>query len=333
MILVWTGLAIAAAALIWMAAVAGPLRRFFKLREDVRAHLHDFAPVLAAAKDEGGALLAEAQQTFHDLGTRMSGFAGRELATLKLRRSGFDPASAASGLTGLANALPAYGIERLRWRAQVERALNLRDVRMERSRLNPLLIALALAAIAFAGWTYTANWKLRHALRTAHIVRVSIEKETQRTHERAADAETARLAAEQSLTEVHAQLAAARKRQTAVRRSLADANAQLTLTRKAKVAAEQSLEQTKEQLAAAEGARKTAQDQVKALGEEVAALKGAKEGAERSLRAANDELAQIKAAKAESDAAAVKAKEDLEQEKKARAAAEQTPHAPPPATP
>jgi hypothetical protein len=337
MILVWTGVGIAALGLIAVPTIASPLRRFFKLREDVRSQLHDFAPVIAAARGEGEALLHEAQEVFRDLGTRMSALAGRRIVTLQLRRKGFDPGSAASGLTGLSNALPAYGIERLRWREQVERTLKLQnahgDARMQRSRLNPLLVVLALAGIAFAAWTYMANRHLQHALKTAHIVRAAIETDTKRTRDRAAETEKAKLAAEQSMAGVRARLVEARHGRTATERSLADVNAQLTLTRKAKVAAEQSLEKMKEELAAAESARKAAEDRLRALGAELGALGSAKEDAERSLKAANDQLAQLKVAKEESDAAAAKAKEDLERERKAREAAEQTPQAAPKPTP
>ena len=117
-------------------------------------------------------------------------------------------------MIGFSNALPVYGIERLRWRAQVERALKIQnahaDARMKRSRLNPLLFVLALAALAFAAWMHTTNWNLRHALQSAHVVRAAIEKDTTRTRDRAAQAEKAILAAEQSMAEVRARLAEAR---------------------------------------------------------------------------------------------------------------------------
>jgi hypothetical protein len=337
MISVWAGLAIAT--LAWIAvSTTVRLRRFFKLRGDVRSRMQDFAAVLARAKEESEAPLHEAQQVFRDLGTRMVVFTGRRgIATLPLRRMGFDPASASSGLFGLSNALPAYGIERLRWRAQVERALKLQnahgDARMKRSRLNPLLVVLALVAIASAVWTYSANRHLHHALKTAHIVRAAIEKDTKRTRERASEAEKAKLATEQSIAEVRAQLVAARTGETATERSLVDVNAQLALTRKAKVAAELSLEKMKEQLASSESARKTSEGQLKALSDELAAIKTAKDDAERNLKAANDQLALLKAAKEDSDVAAAKAKEDLERERKAHEAAEQTPHAAPQPTP
>ncbi len=336
MIPVWTGVAIAALALIAVAASIRPLRRFLKLREDVRARLTDSAGLLAAARDESRAALDEAQHVFHELGMLMSGFAGRRrIATMSIRGLGFDPASAASGLIGFANALPVYGIERLRWRAQVERALKLRNGEppMQRSRLNPVLVALAIAAIGLAAWTHTANRHLHHALKTAHIVRASIEKESRTAHARETEAEAAKAAADAALTKVSAELAESRKGQTATERALDDVGAQLTLTRKGKTAAEQSLERMQEQLLAAQTARKTSEGQLKALADELAAAKTAKDDAERGLKAANDQLAQLKAAKEEADAAAAKAKEELEREKKAREAAEQTPHAAPQSTP
>jgi hypothetical protein len=332
MIPVWTGLAIAALALIAVAASIRPLRRFLKLREDVRGRLADSAGLLAAARDESRAALDEAQHVFHELGMLMSGYAGRRrIATMPIRGLGFDPGSAASGLIGFANALPAYGMERLRWRAQVERALKLRNGEppMQRSRLNPVLVILALVAIAFAAWTYTANRHLHHALKTAHIVRTSIEKESRTAHARAAEVAAAKVAAEQSLTDVRAQLAEAHKSQAATERALDDVGAQLTLTRKANVAAGLALEKMKGDLAASESARKTSEGQLKALADELAAAKTAKDDAARGLKAANDQLAQLKAAKEDSDAAAAKAKEELEREKKAREAAEQTPRAAP----
>ena len=168
MILVWTGLAIAALALIAVLASVGPLRRFLKLREEVRTRLQDLATVVAPAQAETKAMLDEAQHVFHELGTRMSGFARRGIAKLSIRGMGYDPSSASSGLIGFSNALPVYGIERLRWRAQVERALKIQnaqaDARMKRSRLDPLLVVLALVALAFAAWMYTANRNLHHAL-------------------------------------------------------------------------------------------------------------------------------------------------------------------------
>jgi hypothetical protein len=322
--LIWAGLAIAVTCVV--VSIAGrPLRRFFKLREEVHARLEYFAPLLGDARSAGEAMLAEAQQAFQDLGAKMSAFGRRRIATLRLRHMGFDPAYAASGLIGLANALPAYGIERLRWRVQVERALKLGEARMERSGVNALLLAVAVAAIAFAAWTYTTNWKLRHALRTAHIVRLSIEKEGMRTREQATDADAARRTAEQSLSGSRKRMVEVRRGRAAAERALAEVTAQLDLTRKAKVAAEQSLEQTKGELAAADTARKSAEDRLKAIDDELAALRTAKEEAQKSLKAANDELTALRTAKAESDAAAAKAKEDLEHERKA---AEQT-HAPP----
>jgi hypothetical protein len=335
MILVWTGLAIAASALIVVLASAGRLRRFLKLREEVRTRLQDLATVVAPAQAETKAVLDEAKPIFHELGTRMSGFARVGISKLSLRGMGFDPSLASGGLIGFSNALPTYGIERLRWRAQVERALKIEngraDARMNRSRLDPLLFVLALAALAVAAWTYTANRNLRHALQSAHAVQASIEDDTRRTRDRAAQAEKATLAAEQSIAEVRAELATARNGQAASARSLAAIDAQLALTQKAKVAAEQSAEKMKEQLAASESARKAAEDRLKALGDELAALTTAKDDAERSLKAANDELARLKSEA--SDTAAAKAVENLERERKAREAAEQASPSPPGPTP
>lgn len=337
MILVWTGLAIAALALIAVLASAGRLRRFLKLRDEVQWRLQDLAAVLAPAQVETKAALDEAQHVFHELGMRMSGFARRGVATLAIRGMGYDPSSASSGLIGLSNALPVYGIERLRWRAQVARALKIQnaqgDAGLKRSRLNPLLVILALAALAFAAFTYTANRSLHHALTSAHAARVALEKDTMRMRDRAAEAEKAKLAVEQSIAEVRAQLVEARHGQSARERSLAEINAQLTLTQKAKVAAELSVEKVTAQLLSSESARRAAEDRLKALADEVAALTTAKDDAERSLKAANDQLARLKAAKEESDAAAAKASEDLERERRAREAAEQTLHSQPPPTP
>ena len=337
MILVWTGVAIAALALIVVLASAGRLRRFLKLREEVRTRLQDLATVVAPAQVETKAVLDEAKHVFHELGTRMSSFARLGIAKLSLRGMGFDPSSASGGLIGFSNALPTYGIERLRWRAQVERALKIQnagaDARMKRSRLNPLLFVLALVALAFAAWMYTANWNLRHALQSAHAVRAAVKIDSRRTRDRAAETEKARLAVEQSIAEVRAQLVEARNGQSASERSLAEIDAQLALTQKAKVAAELSAEKMKEQLVSSESARKAAEDRLKALGDELAALTSAKDDAERSLKAANDELTRLKSAKEESDAAAAKAVEDLDRERKAREAAEQTPPSPPPPTP
>ncbi len=337
MILVWTGLAIAALALIAILASAGRLRRFLKLREEVRTRLQDLATVVAPAQAETAAVLEEAKQVFHELGTRMSGFARRGIAKLSIRGMGFDPSSASSGLIGFSNALPVYGIERLRWRAQVVRALKIQDAsadaRMKRSRLDPLLVVVALAALAVAAWMYTANRNLHQALQSAHVARAAIEDDTRTTRDRAADAEKAKRAVEQSVAEVRAQLVEARKGQAASERSLAEINAQLALTQKAKVAAELSVEKTKEQLVSAERARKAAEDRLKALGDALAALTTAKDDAERSLKAANDQLARLKSAKEDSDAAAAKAVEDLERERKAREGGEQTAPSPPPPTP
>ncbi|HEY8247106.1 MAG TPA: hypothetical protein VIG38_07475 [Hyphomicrobium sp.] len=337
MILAWTGLAIAALALIAVLASARRLRRFLKLREEVQTRLQDLATVLAPAQAETKAMLDEAQHIFHELGTRMSGFARRGIGKLSIRGMGFDPASASSGLIGLSNALPVYGIERMRWRAQVERALKIQNARADaqtkRSRLDPLLVVLTLVALAFAAWTYTTNWNLRHALQSAQVDRAAIEKDTTRTRDRAAQAENAKLAAEQSMAEVRAQLVEARNGQSANERALAEIAAQLAVTRKAKVATDLSVEQMKEQLVTSESARKSAEDWLKALGEELAALTAAKDDAERSLKAANDELARLKSAKEDSDAAAAKAVEDLERERKAGKAAEQSSPSPPPPAP
>jgi hypothetical protein len=337
MSLVWTGLAIAALALLAFLASAGRLRRFLSLREEVRTRLQDLATVAAPAQAETKAVLDEAQHVFHELGTRMSGFARRGIAKLSIRGMGFDPSSASSGLIGFSNALPVYGIERLRWRAQIERALKIQnaqaDARTKHSRLDPLIFVLALATLAVAAWMYTANRNLHHALQSAHVARAAIEKDTTRTRDRAAQAEQAKLAAEQSITEVRAQLVQARNGQSASARALAAINAQLAVTQKAKVAADLSVEKMKEQLASAESARKAAEDRLKALGDELAALTTTKDDAERSLKTANDELARLKSAKKDSDAAAAKAVEDLERERTAREAAEQTPPSPPPPVP
>ena len=318
MSLVWTGLAIAALALIAVLASVGSLRRFLKLREEVRTRLADLATVVAPAQAETKAVLDEAQHVFHELGTRMAGFA-RGIARLSIRGMGYDASSASSGLIGFSNALPVYGIERLRWRAQVERALKIENAEAgapaKRSRLDPLLVVLALAVLAFAVWMYTANRNLHRALQAAHVARVAIEKDTTSARDRAAQAEQATRAVEQSMAEVRAQLA--------------EINAQLALTQKAKVAADLSVDKLKEQLAASESARKGAEERATALGDELAVLTTAKDEAERSLEAANDELARLKSAKEDSDAAAAKAVEDLERERKARAAAEQPPPSPP----
>ncbi len=109
MILVWTGLAIAALALIAIFTSVGPRRRFLELREEVRTRLQDLAAVVAPAQAETKAVLDEAQHVFHELGTRMSGFA-RGPAKLTVCGLGFDPSSASRGLIGLSNALPVYGI-------------------------------------------------------------------------------------------------------------------------------------------------------------------------------------------------------------------------------
>ena len=106
MILVWTGLAIAALALIVVLASAGRLRRFLKLREEVRTRLQDLATVVAPAQAETKAVLDEAKPIFHELGTRMSGFARVGISKLSLRGMGFDPSLASGGLIGFSNALP-----------------------------------------------------------------------------------------------------------------------------------------------------------------------------------------------------------------------------------
>jgi hypothetical protein len=313
MSLVWTGLAIAALALIAVLASVSRVRRFLSLREEVQTRLQDLAKVVAPASVETKAVLDEAKLIFHELGTRMSRFARWGLGRLSIRGMGYDPSLAAGGLIGFSNALPTYGIERLRWRAQVERALKIDNAQaaalVKRSRLDPLLFVLALVSLGLAAWMYAANLNLRQALKSAQVERIAMESDSQRTRDRAAQVEKAKLAVEQSNAEVRAQLA---------------------LTQKAKVAADVSAEKMQEELRSVESARKSAEDRVKTLGEEVAAVTTAKDDAERSLKAANDQLAQLKAAKEAADAAAAKAVEDLEREKKAREAAEQTPPSPPP---
>jgi len=335
MISVLAGLAIATLGWIAVSMIVHPMRQFFKLREQVRSQMQNFANVLIPAKAESEAPLREAQQALRDLGTRMSAFTHMRatMATLPLRRIGFDPSSATIGLIGLSNTLPTHGMERLRWRAQVERALKFQnahgDARMKRSGFNLLLLIVALIAISVAAWMYTANRNLRHDLKTARIVRAASEKSAKRTSERASEAEKAKAAAEQSITEARALLVEAQKAKSVTELSLANVNTQLGLTQKAKVAAELSLKQVKEQLATSESARKTSEGQLKMLSDELAAIKAAKDAAEGGLKAANDQLAQIKALKDESDTAAVKAKEDLERERTAREAAEQALHAAP----
>jgi hypothetical protein len=334
---VWTGLAIAALAVIAVMASIGRVRRFLALREEVRTRLQDLAKVVAPAQAETKAVLDEARDVFHELGTRMSRFARYGIARFSMRGMGFDPVSASGGLIGFSNALPTYGIERLRWRAQVERALKIEngqlDARKKRSRLDPLLLVVTLLALAFAAWMYTANLTLRRDVKSAQAARTAITGDIRRTRSSAAQAEKAKLAVEQSLADVRAELASARKAQSAAERALADIAAQLTLTQKAKAAADQSVEKMKAQLGASESAKKVAGDRLKALADEVTALSAAKDAAERRLEEASEQLAQLKASKEASDAAAAKAVDDLERERKARDAAEQTPPSPPSPTP
>lgn len=340
----WIGPAIVALALIAVLASVGRVRRFLQLRDEVHARLEDLAKVVAPAQAETKAVLDEARDVFKELGTRMSGFARYGVARLSMRVLGFDPVSAAGGLTGFSNALPTYGIERLRWRAQIERALKIRnagaDARRRRSRLDPLLMGVALLAFAFAAWMYKANWDLHHDLQSALAVRAALTSDIQQTRTGAAQVEQAKLAVEQSLTQVRAELAAARKTQSAAERALDDIAAQLSEARKAKAAADQSVENIKQQLGAAETARRAAEDRSKALTGDVAALTAAKDAAEHSLKEAergledaNEQLAQIKSAKEASDAAAAKAAEELANERKAREAAEKAPPSPPSPTP
>jgi hypothetical protein len=64
------------------------------------------------------------QRALRELGTRMLAFADtRRIAAFIVRIQGYDPALAGSGLIGLSNALPEYGVERLRWRTRIEHAL------------------------------------------------------------------------------------------------------------------------------------------------------------------------------------------------------------------
>lgn len=321
MILVWAGLALAALALIVVLASAGRVRRFLELREEVQTRLEDLAKVVAPASVETQAVLDEAKQVFHEIGMRMAGFA-RGIAKPALRGMGYDASAASSGLIGLSNALPVYGIERLRWRAQVERALKIEngaaDARRKRPRLDPVLAVLAVAALAFAAWTYAANRNLDRDLQAAHAARAALEKDNAGARDRAAEAEQATRAVEASMAEVRGELAATRKAHAASERALADIAAQLTLTQKAKAAADQSVENLRGELSAAERARKAAEDRAKEFGDEAAALTAAKAAAERSLKAATDELAQLRAAKEAADAAAAKAVEDLARERQAR---------------
>ncbi len=340
----WIGLAIVALALIAVFASVGRVRRFLQLRNEVETRLEDLAKVVAPAEAGSKAVLDEAKAVFNELGTRMSGFARYGVARLSMRGMGFDPASASRGLIGFSNALPTYGIERLRWRGQIERALKIEsanaDARKRRSRLDPLLLVVALAALAFAAWVYKTNWDLHHDLKSALAARAALTSDIQETRTGAAQVEQAKLAVEQSLAQVRAELAAARKTQSAAERALDDIAAQLNEARKAKAAADQSVEATKQQLGAAESARRAAEDRSKALAEEMAALTAAKDAAERSLKEAeqgleyaNEQLAKLKSAKEASDAAATKAATELANERKAREAADKTPPSPPSPTP
>ena len=95
MSLVWTGLAIAALALIAVLASVSRLRRFLSLREEVHTRLQDLAKVVAPASVETKAVLDEAKLIFHELGTRMSRFASAPHGDCA-RASMLAPASASS---------------------------------------------------------------------------------------------------------------------------------------------------------------------------------------------------------------------------------------------
>ena len=182
MIPVWTGLAIAALALIAVLASVGRLRRFLELREEVRTRLQDLATVVAPAQAESKAVLDEAQPIFHELGTRMSGFARRGIAKLSIRGLGFDPSSASqradrlfqrpSGLRHRASALARAS------RARPKNSECPRGCTDETRSSRPLAFRSGAGRARLGSLDVHGEPNLHHALQSAHVVRAAIEKDT-----------------------------------------------------------------------------------------------------------------------------------------------------------
>lgn len=82
---------------------------------------------------------------------------------------------------------------------------------MERSRLDLILGVVAIAALASAGWMYTANRSLRHDVEEAQAARRALEINALATSERDTTAESAKVAAETAIAELKAQMAETEK--------------------------------------------------------------------------------------------------------------------------
>ena len=82
---------------------------------------------------------------------------------------------------------------------------------MERSRLTLVLGIVAVTALAFAAWMYTANRSLRHDWEGAQAARGALEINALATSERVSVAESAKARAENTIADLKARLADAEK--------------------------------------------------------------------------------------------------------------------------
>ena len=133
---------VAIGAIGWFAfeLIGKPVRKFFELRRSVRDQLPLLSDVAAPQPRETCVTSAQirqydadlkaaraAQRTLHELASLMLAFAEREKAAcIAIRPLGLDPASAGSGLTGLAKVLDRHGADRAGSLGKVEKALRFR---------------------------------------------------------------------------------------------------------------------------------------------------------------------------------------------------------------
>jgi hypothetical protein len=127
---------------------------------------------------------------------------------------------------------------------------------MQRPTVNPLLLLLAIAALAGAAWLYIQNQNLRHDLTSAVTARSTIESDARATSERASQTEAAKAKAERLLAEVGDELKEAQRAKEAALLALKQAQDQLVAQ---KDAIEARLKSVTDELAQAQAEKATAE--------------------------------------------------------------------------
>lgn len=139
---------------------------------------------------------------------------------------------------------------------------------MQRSVVNPLLLILAIAALAGAAWLYVKNQNLERDLSAAVTARSIGKSDAQAANGRASELESAKTKAERLLAEVGDQLKAAQSAKDAAAQALKQAQDQLVTQKDADEAKLKAVsdeltltraEKEKAEVAAAEAKKETAE--------------------------------------------------------------------------